>query len=387
MGNRHFYMIDLRNDLPVVSLLLIILLSFIGGYFSSIYRPVYYTTSIVSLLLVYLLVAQNSLQRFKVKPWIFYTVYCVASITIFLIFLQSIINTYHVYLLFVTGLFILFNQYHISRKSLLRITNISFLIYLFFSILLYLGIIKIGRELNIFDVSYNILGIKTFIGLLGSTASIDSYATIMIFINLYFNKGKSKWYLIFISIIAALLTFRTTPFLVFLGPYIIVKFIDLFKKKQVIVFIVIGVIFLGFSLPYIIYQITGNEHYIIALNLLLTGRATLWNLMIEKYLSYPFPELLTGFGDTINFEVFVWGRFTANPHNMYLKLLIVYGIILFIGFYILISLKFKKNTSKQLLILFAILLAGIGNSNIFSFMNLPMNLWFFTFLTSARRNF
>jgi len=250
-----------------------------------------------------------------------------------------------------------------------------------------LDIIQIGRELNIFEVSYNILGIKTFIGLLGSTASIDSYATIMIFINLYFNRGKSKWYLIFISIIAALLTFRTTPFLVFFGPYIIVKFIDLFKKKQVIVFIVIGIIFLGFALPYIIYQITGNDHYIIALNLLLTGRATLWNSMIEKYLSYPFAELLTGFGDTINFEVFVWGRFTANPHNMYLKLLIVYGIILFIGFYILVSLKFKKNTSTQLLILFAILLAGVGNSNIFSFMNLPMNIWFFTFLTSARRNF
>jgi hypothetical protein len=187
--------------------------------------------------------------------------------------------------------------------------------------------------------------------------------------------------------IAAALTFRSTPYLVFFGPFIIVKIIELFRKNQIIILLITGGIYFGFFLPSIIWQITENDNYIIALNVLLTGRASLWILMVTKFFSYPFVDLLIGFGDTINFEASVWGRLTANPHNMYLKLLIVYGIILFIGFFLLISFKIKKNTSTQLLILFAILLAGIGNSNIFSFMNIPLNIWFLTLLTSARKNF
>ena len=72
---------------------------------------------------------------------------------------------------------------------------------------------------------------------------------------------------------------------------------------------------------------------------------------------------------------------------MYLKLLFVYGIILFIGMLFFIAFKFRNNTTKQLLILFAILLAGIGNSNIFSFMNIPINFWFIGLITSSRKNF
>jgi hypothetical protein len=387
VANGKSYIIDLKNDLPVAVILLVIFLSFIGGYFSSIYRPVYYATSLISLALVYFLLAQISVDQFKIKPWIFYSIYAAVAITIFLILFQSIVNTYHVYLLFVIGLFVLFNRYHIQRRSLLRITNFTFLVYLFFSILLYLGIISIGRELNIFDVSYNILGIKTFIGLLGSTASIDSYATIVILINLYYNQSKTKWVIIFLSSLAALLTFRSTPYLVFFGPFIIVKILSLFKKNQILILLITGTIFFGSFLPSLIWQITGSEKIFIGLNFLLTGRASLWYFMIEKYFSYPLLDLLIGFGDTINFEIFVWGKYTANPHNMYLKLLIVYGMILFIGFFLLISLKLRKNTSTQLLILFAILLAGVGNSNIFSFMNIPLNIWFIAFLTSNRKNF
>jgi hypothetical protein len=109
--------------------------------------------------------------------------------------------------------------------------------------------------------------------------------------------------------------------------------------------------------------------------------------MLEKYFTYPVFDLIMGFGDTIYMEVFVWGKFTANPHNMYLKLLIVYGVFLFIGAIILISYKLKKNTFSQLLILFAILLAGVGNSNIFSFMNVPLTLWFIALITPTRKNF
>jgi hypothetical protein len=384
---RKFYIVDLKNDLPVIFLLLVILLSFIGGYFSSIYRPVYYATSLISVFFVYFLVLQKSVISFKISSWIFYAIYIIISITFFLIFYQSLINTYHVYLIFATGLYVLFNQYHISRKSLLHITNISFFIYLFFSILLYLGYIQIGRELNIFEVSYNFLGIKTFIGLFGSTASIDSYATIIIFINLYYNKGKSKWLIIFIAGLAALLTFRSTPYLVFFGPFIIVKTLDLFRRNQILLFLSVAGIFLIGFIPSALQYITGDEKYVLFLDLLLTGRASLWILMLEKYFTYPVFDLLMGFGDTIYMEVFVWGKLTANPHNMYLKLLIVYGVFLFIGSIFLISLKFKKNTFSQLIILFAILLAGVGNSNIFSFMNVPLTIWFIALINPTRKNF
>jgi hypothetical protein len=209
----------------------------------------------------------------------------------------------------------------------------------------------------------------------------------MIFINLYYNKGKSKWLIIFIASLAALLTFRSTPYLVFFGPFIIVKIITIFRKNQTIILLWIAGIFLISFLPLAIQYITGNEKYIMYLDLLLTGRASLWILMLEKYFSYPVSDLLFGFGDTINMEVFVWGKLTANPHNMYLKILIVYGILVFIGALTLISYKFKKNTFSQLLILFAILLAGVGNSNIFSFMNVPLTLWFIALITPTRKNF
>ena len=137
-------------------------------------------------------------------------------------------------------------------------------------------------------------------------------------------------------------------------------------------------------MPTILFSLTGNEKYIMFINFLLTGRASLWMLMLEKYFSYPIGDLLFGFGDTILIEVFVWGKLTANPHNMYLKLLIVYGFILFIAALLLVSLKFKKNTSSQLMILFAILLAGVGNSNIFSFMNVPLTMWFIALITPTR---
>ena len=108
--------------------------------------------------------------------------------------------------------------------------------------------------------------------------------------------------------------------------------------------------------------------------------------MIEKYFSYPLTEMIIGFGDTINFEVFVWGRYTANPHNMYLKILIVYGLLLFTVLYLWTSRQIRKNTSHQLLVIFAILLAGVGNSNIFSFMNVPFSIWFIALLTSTRNS-
>lgn len=385
--NKQKLLFDLDKDLPVAVILIIILTSFLGGYFSSIYRPVYYASSTLCLILVYFLTIKFSIKKYSIQPWIFYIAYFAISGIILLILLQSIVNTYHLYFLFLTGLFLLFNIYYIPRKSLLRVTNLSFLIYLFFSILLYLDIIKIGRDLNIFDINYNILGIKTFIGLFGSTASIDSYATIIILINLYYNKGKGKWLLILVSATAALLTFRTTPFLVFFGPFIIVKCIDLFKKHLSVILLMTGAIFFLCFLPSLIWQVTHSERIILILNFLLTGRASLWILMINQYFTYPMTDLLVGFGDTLHFEVSAWGRVTANPHNMYLKILIVYGMIIFIGFYILLSSKLVKNTSTQLIILFAILLAGIGNSNIFSFMNLPLSIWFFAFLTSSRKNF
>jgi hypothetical protein len=193
--------------------------------------------------------------------------------------------------------------------------------------------------------------------------------------------------IIFIAGLAALLTFRSTPYLVFFGPFIIVKTLDLFRRNQILLFLSVAGIFLIGFIPSALQYITGDEKYVLFLDLLLTGRASLWILMLEKYFTYPVFDLLMGFGDTIYMEVFVWGKLTANPHNMYLKLLIVYGVFLFIGSIFLISLKFKKNTFSQLIILFAILLAGVGNSNIFSFMNVPLTIWFIALINPTRKNF
>ncbi|WP_169331755.1 O-antigen ligase family protein [Gracilibacillus halophilus] len=287
-------------------------------------------------------------------------------------------NFNYIYLVYFIGMIYLLSFQVVKLEVLLKITNRIYSLYVLLSFLLYLDIINLnGRELNNFH--YNIFGynFETFIGYYGSTASIDSISLFVALLNLLFNKGKSRWLIVVITVIISIGTLRETPFVaLILSLFFIqcIKYIGKFIKYFIPMFI-----FIAFFIPYSIIQISNSASIIKEFFVTITSaRTPIWNQMLDIYINSNVYGKLFGFGNTELFKITPFGKYdiisgyqmieVINPHNNYFTILIQYGLFVFFGFLIFIIYKLRKiDDFKFLLIIFYILIIAITNNQIFTF--------------------
>jgi len=364
-------------------LYVIIVLSFLGGYFETLNRSIYlFSVILIALFSLYfsaIWLSNNPTQ--KLKYIIIAAIILVLTAINFTINLK--INTYFLFVLFSISLFLILMNSSIEYEEILRIINNTFLLYVFLSLLVYFNLIPSPIKLNIFY--FNIFGIKykTFIGFFGSTSTIDSYATIVFILNLI--SRSKKVYIVLISGIAAIMPLRFTPLLILLTVIFIIFFVSFMSKKFVFGAFILFV-FLSFLIPTILYLLIENEQLFILLNYFSNGRVVLWHDLLGEFLQGSIINILFGFGSTENFILKTWDHETSNPHNVYFTLLITYGFIIYFFIYISLTWLISKLKKQDVLILIAILTAGISNSIIFSFKNLPLVLLFIYFISLPLRS-
>ncbi len=353
------------------------LISFVLGYLSFFTRPIYYLEIVLLTAITYIVFIEQIRRTHRV-PWVnillsFTFFFCVIlGLVYYKFFFQN-----YIFLLFLPAAFALIKAYYAGDRVGLffRTYNLVFIIYLFLSLMVYLDILPIGRTKNIFELEFLGRRLNTLIGLFGSTASIDAYAAVTLLINLFFYKGKYRRFFIVASFLAAFFTFRASPYLVIFGA-LSIYYIRKVIKTPLTDFLGLCAIFLLFVTPVFVKMFFGQTGLLL-FDLFLTGRASLWLEMLNIYQSSDILEKLIGFGVTDRFEVMPWGHLTTNPHNTFFNILLLYGAPVFIMCFCFVYYVFRRLDDRYAMLFVGVLLAGVGNSLLFSFMSLPL---VFTFL-------
>tara|TARA_B110000091_G_scaffold141074_1_gene150704 strand:- start:125 stop:1198 length:1074 start_codon:yes stop_codon:yes gene_type:complete len=289
-------------------------------------------------------------------------------------------------LLLFLSMIIYFKLIMLSMRRLLRIINITYLLYLILSIISYSGIslAQGGTLVNSFFVDYGFVSFETLYGLEGSTASIDSYSTLVLLLNIFLNRGLMKYIIIFITLIVVLWTARLTPIVMFL--FSMVSFI--FVRNRFIAIFLLTSIFIAFIAftfielyyPYDDFFIKGIPNTIL-LHIATHGRTFIWaeqfksisdNFGIVDYLigNYKYAEVLVHWSD---FPYF-------NSHNSFFHLFFRIGIAAIFMIIFFISKVFYNFDRRTFPVIFGIFLSATTNGTIFYVGN-PVFLLVLIYLT------
>ncbi|MEO9965628.1 MAG: hypothetical protein ABJF11_07565 [Reichenbachiella sp.] len=353
----------------------LIIFSFFGMYIGFFSHSFYLLTICCLIGAFSILIAEILFRSKRIKQYAL-ALLVIATFTIaFGVLYNKSFPTAYLFLLFFCLLVVFFSLNKYTHKQMLAITNLPYLVYAALSILVNLGVIPVGRAINSDDVTTVFGNANAFVGFFGSTAHIDSYSILVLLINLYFNPIKrNKLFFLFLTGTIAFITFRTTPILVGIGSVLCAFVLNKLKWK-IFGEILLITIFLSFLTPLVIYILTQDRVYLILLDYLLTGRASLWVDIWNIYTSKSILDMLIGFSGVEGFSVMTWGFAKANPHNLYLNFLILYGAAFFIIFFLFVRRVFFNLSPQKKTLLIAILLGGVGNSALIGFSNLPITIW------------
>lgn len=271
---------------------------------------------------------------------------------------------------------------------LLAVTNATFLSYLALSLLLYVDVIKLERELAFFEYGdFLFFGspFRTFIGFYGSTAAIDAYGIFFAIINLVYNRSKVwRWVFVVIGILSSAATLRYTP-LVSLALALVAtagwKAVPKRGMRSVYVFLTVLLTFSTAVIVAAIIDSVGPEA-MDALTLATSGRAPIWVEMLKLFFAdgNSWRAVVFGSGSDAAYSVdfgFSHGALVANPHNNYLSFLLKYGVagwMVLLGFFSIVLSRIK--VSSDYFIAIFVLLSGVTNLHTFGF-NFPIYVFWF----------
>ena len=279
-----------------------------------------------------------------------------------------------------------FKMIKLSVVRLLRVVNITYLFYLLLSIISYSGLIFAQEPdaLNSFIKEYGFISFETLYGLEGSTASIDSYSTLIILVNLFLNKKLSRYMIIIIALFALLWTTRFTPIIMFL--FSIISYVVV--RNRFLAVLAISSIFLGFFSFSFLEMFYPNESFFIAnipnsviLNVATHGRTFIWSEQLESIVNnFNRLDFLTG-----NYkyaEVLIpWGEgSTSNSHNSFFSLFFRIGIAAIFMILFFIRKIFYNFDRRTFPVIFGIFLSATTNGTVFYVGN-PVFLLVLIYLT------
>ena len=259
----------------------------------------------------------------------------------------------------------------LSIVKLLKVINITYLIYLLLSIINYseLVLVQEPEAINSFLVDYGFISFQTLYGLEGSTASIDSYSALIVLLNVFFNNGLNRYLITGIALFALLWTTRFTPIVILffsISSYIIVK-------NRFIAVLAISSIFLGFyffSFIELNYPdgrfFNKNISNKMVLHLLTHGRSFIWSEQLQS-ITNNFKVLDFIIGNYQYAEISIpWGKgSTANSHNSFFHLFFRTGVTVVIMIIFFTVEIFKKFDRRTFPIIFGIFLSATTNGTIF----------------------
>jgi len=364
-------------------------LSFMTAAILSIGREnnvLYYQSSLISMsaiLLVMMLVKYREFFSFNTLDAIF-LVSISSLISLSMLFYSEPMGVV-LFLLFFSFV-VYFKMIKLSVVRLLGVVNITYLFYLLLSIVSYSGLIFAQEPdaLNSFIKEYGFISFETLYGLEGSTASIDSYSTLIILLNLFLNKKSSRYLIIMIAFFALLWTTRFTPIIMFL--FSIISYVVV--RNRFLAVLAISSIFLGFFSFSFLEMFYPNESFFITnipnsviLNIATHGRTFIWSEQLES-IANNFNGLDFLIGNYKYAEVLIpWGEgSTSNSHNSFFSLFFRIGIAAIFMIIFFIRKIFYNFDRRTFPVIFGIFLSATTNGTVFYVGN-PVFLLVLIYLT------
>ena len=364
-------------------------LSFMTAAILSIGREnnvLYYQSSLISMsaiLLVMMLVKYREFFSFNTLDAIF-LVSISSLISLSMLFYSEPMGVV-LFLLFFSFV-VYFKMIKLSVVRLLGVVNITYLFYLLLSIVSYSGLIFAQEPdaLNSFIKEYGFISFETLYGLEGSTASIDSYSTLIILLNLFLNKKSSRYLIIMIAFFALLWTTRFTPIIMFL--FSIISYVVV--RNRILAVLAISSIFLGFFSFSFLEMFYPNESFFIEnipnsviLNVATHGRTFIWSEQLEN-IANNFNGLDFLIGNYKYAEVLIpWGEgSTSNSHNSFFSLFFRIGIAAIFMILFFIRKIFYNFDRRTFPVIFGIFLSATTNGTVFYVGN-PVFLLVLIYLT------
>lgn len=277
-----------------------------------------------------------------------------------------------VLLLLFIAIVIYFKVIKLSMHRLLRVLNITYLAYLILSIISYSGIVlpQEGRILNSFFVDYGFISFETLYGLEGSTAAIDSYSTLILLLNIFFNRGFVKYLMIVITLIVILWTARLTPVVMFIlsiGSYFVVR------NKFIAIFLLTSIFIAFFTFTFIELYYPNKEFFVkdipntLLLHIATHGRTFIWAEQF-KSISANFNAVDYLIGNYKHAAVSIpWGAdgLYSNSHNSFFHLFFRIGVAAIFMVIFFIRKVFYNFDRRTFPIIFGIFLSATTNGVVF----------------------
>gem|GEM_PF-6480715 len=368
--------------------LLVMLGTLIGVTSSLLGRELVYQALVVAVTGLVLLVALQLVRRRGGNYGLFAALASLPMLIALSVPINGFVSGNHVYLVFlVTFLVVLSLDGGDLGEHLLQATNVTYVVYLAGSLLVYFGVVELTKGLNIFDAATRVpwLRIKTLVGLYGSTAHIDSISLFVALLNLAFGKPRRKWAMVVLALAASALSVRYTPFAALAIALVAVCCLRVTRRspqasRLVATVAALVVVFAPFLLL-ALDRVAGSPELSLALDRATNGRIKIWSAMLEVYANDVglFGQL---FGTAVTeqvYEVGGWPRVhpgtgevvefrTSNPHNTYLAFMLSYGLVPFLALVLVIAycaMRFLRGWRAVLF--FFVLAVGITNAELMTF--------------------
>jgi hypothetical protein len=310
----------------------------------------------------------------------------------------------HVYVVFAVSLATaVWLDRRLDASRLLAITNVSFLIFLAGSILVYAGVLDLGRNLNVFEASSRVPGLqfRTFVGLYGSTAHIDSIAMFVALVNVVHGRGRWRGWMVALAVAASAATLRYTPLVslvIALSGMGVTHLVAAAPAlRRAVAGLIAAMLVSSAFLTVWVTRFLPFDAVEAVANVGTNGRSRIWSAMLERFASETsFLQKAFGAGTTESYLVGGWWRlspvsgewerlWTQNPHNSYLAVALTLGATVFVMIIALAAyVAARTAASPDLAPTLFVLTVGITNAEVLTF-HFPIYLAWLALLAREAR--
>ena len=361
-----------------------------------------YVSTLFGLMCIFLLIMQKGVKALQAE-WQ-YRLFIFFAVIFCIFFLMQVYgnNSYTVALYLKVRLFIwFFSTFEVDRQDFILFINRTYLLYLVAATLLWSGLVPNTLyeyvDTEEFRVNFGFLQYGILYGLEGSPATIDSYSSLVLLINLFMYRGSDRKFYLAASLFGVLASFRLTPLV---AVFAVFSLYPLYKSRRYLSSLILVSISILFVAILVAVEVSGNMSMFggdIDLRMLaytLThARSMIWEQQLEHVVqNFTWIDYIFGHFSVAEFSVPTLqldgtdaGGFESNPHNNYLLLFYRSPLLFFVFYFIFIICQHRNFSKENFSILFFIFLAGFMNSSLISLGN-PIFLMVIAYILVERNS-
>jgi hypothetical protein len=272
-----------------------------------------------------------------------------------------IVKYTNVYVIYWVATVIFIKELKFTSSEILSLINKTAIVYFILSILMSYTPLKALSTYEVRQLHNRFIpSIFRFLGLNGSPAGPDIFYIIVLFSNIFLNKGRSKYLYSIFSLAIVAWTGSLSPIVSIIGALVILPF----TNYKVIKIIYSSVIWLYQFIVIFMYSV-GSEGVRHFLNRCSTTRSMIWyHLFINLIQQSTVFQWIFGRADLMEF--YHMNQAINNPHNFSLIVLQFGGLIIYSMIIIFTTFKFQKIQDKYIMFIVALLLI-YSSTNTFIF--------------------